>query len=98
MKSKSTKVTKTNACHGLLDLRSNRINSLHTIRTQVRVGSGQHSIQNYIERLKGMVPNIRMGEKLDVLEILQRVIEYIQYLEDALEIRVTPAHVVCSRE
>jgi hypothetical protein len=37
-----------------------------------------------------MVPNIRTDEKLDEFEILQRVIEYIQLLEEALGISVTP--------
>lgn len=60
---------------------------LHTTRAPSRRthGSRHQSIEDYIQRLKLMVPNIRRDEKLDELEILQRVIEYIQLLENALK-------------
>lgn len=70
------------------DLRKARCD-FHITRTHAH-GSGQHSVEDYIQRLKLMVPNIRTDEKLDEFEILQRVIEYIQLLEDALGISVTP--------
>jgi hypothetical protein len=81
-----------NARNGLTpDLRRPRA-GLHTTRTPVRVAQGSRhpSIEDYIQRLKLMVPNIRTDEKLNEFEILQRVIEYIQLLEDALGISVTP--------
>ncbi|CAB3997628.1 DNA-binding inhibitor ID-4-like [Paramuricea clavata] len=91
---KPTKTTD-NARNGLPDLR--RVQTgLHITRTRARVaqrvahGPRQRSIEDCIQRLKLMVPNIRTDEKLDEFEILQRVIEYIQLLEEALGISVTP--------
>ena len=65
---------------------------LHMTRSPSRHahGSRHGSIEEYIQRLKLMVPNIRTDEKLDELEILQRVIEYIQLLENALKTTRTP--------
>ena len=86
---KPTKATD-NARNGLP--RNFRRTDLHITRTPVRVAQGSHqpSIQDYIQRLKLMVPNIRTDEKLDEFEILRRVIEYIQLLQDALGISVAP--------
>ena len=72
--------------------RNFRRTDLHLTRTHVRVAQGSHqrSIQEYIQKLKLMVPNIRTDEKLDEFEILRRVIEYIQLLEDELGISVAP--------
>lgn len=78
------------------DLRRAR-NGLHITHATVRRtahqanGHQRRSIEEYIQRLKLMVPNIRRDEKLDEFEILQRVIEYIQLLEAALGISVTPS-------
>jgi hypothetical protein len=83
---KPTKTTD-NARNGLS--RNLRRTDLHISRTTARA-SRQPNVQDYIQRLKLMVPNIRTDEKLDEFEILRRVIEYIQLLEDALGISVSP--------
>ena len=66
----------------------NEICILHRTRTQflgqTRNGLRGRSISQYIQKLKAMVPTIERDEKLDEFEILQRVIEYIQLLEEAL--------------
>lgn len=48
------------------------------------------SINDYLRQLEYMVPTIRTGERLDGLEILQRVIDYILILEEALGIITVP--------
>lgn len=62
-----------------------------TIREAIAPASNRgSSISDYIQKLKQMVPTIRTDEKLDQFEVLQRVIEYIQILEEALGITVNP--------
>ena len=73
-----------NARNGLPNLHMTRAPFRHTR------SSRQQTIGDYIQRLKLMVPNIRTDEKLDEFEILQRVIEYIQLLENALKITRMP--------
>lgn len=48
------------------------------------------SIDDCLRQLEHMVPTIRTGERLNGFEILQRVIEYILILEEALGIIPVP--------
>lgn len=79
------------------DRRGNR-SVLRRIRgRRIRLGTnGQRggSIGDYLRKLKQMVPTIHTDEKLNEFEILQRVIEYIQMLEEALGIIVNTERAV----